>query len=106
MLRSSHQAGFGMQKVLLLLFAVTPAVADVGAISVEVVDAVTRRPVDGVTITAERASPARDSAVIVTPSTGRRVTASTTSTDIAPTSATAGVAANSSKRTFCIPKTA
>ena len=38
---------------LLLLLATTPAVADVGAISVEVVDAVTRRPVDGVTITAE-----------------------------------------------------
>jgi TonB-dependent Receptor Plug Domain/Carboxypeptidase regulatory-like domain len=53
MLRSSHQAVFGLQKALLLLLAATPAVADVGAISVEVVDAVTRRPVDGVTITAE-----------------------------------------------------
>ena len=53
MLRSFHQAVFGMQKALLLLLAATPAVADVGAISVEVVDAVTRRPVDGVTITAE-----------------------------------------------------
>ncbi|HLU06891.1 MAG TPA: carboxypeptidase regulatory-like domain-containing protein [Woeseiaceae bacterium] len=42
-----------MQKALLLLLAATPAVADVGAISVEVVDAVTRRPVDGVTVTAE-----------------------------------------------------
>jgi hypothetical protein len=42
-----------MQKALLLLLATTPAVADVGAISVEVVDAVTRRPVDDVTITAE-----------------------------------------------------
>jgi hypothetical protein len=38
---------------LLLLVAATPAVADVGAIAVEVVDAVTRRPVDGVTITAK-----------------------------------------------------
>jgi len=38
---------------LLLLLAATPAVADVGAISVEVVDALTRRPVNGVTITAE-----------------------------------------------------
>jgi hypothetical protein len=53
MLRSFHQAVFGMQKALVLLLATTPAVADVGAISVEVVDAVTRRPVDGVTITAE-----------------------------------------------------
>ena len=53
MLRSFHQAVFGMQKALLLLLAATPAVADVGAISVEVVDAVTRRPIDGVTITAE-----------------------------------------------------
>ena len=53
MLRSFHQAVFGMQNALLLLLAATPAVADVGAISVEVVDAVTRRPVDGVTITAE-----------------------------------------------------
>ena len=42
-----------MQKALLLLLAATTAVADVGAISVEVVDAVTLRPVDGVTITAE-----------------------------------------------------
>ena len=53
MLRSSHQALFAMPKALLLLLAATPAVADVGAVSVEVVDAVTRRPVDGVTITAE-----------------------------------------------------
>ena len=53
MLRSFHQGVFGMQKALLLLLAATPAVADVGAISVEVVDAVTRRPVDGVTVTAE-----------------------------------------------------
>jgi len=42
-----HKAAF------LLLLAATPAVADVGAISVEVVDAVTHRPVEGVTITAE-----------------------------------------------------
>src|SRR5690606_13081798 len=53
MLRSLHQAVFGRRSALLLLLAATPAVADVGAISVEVVDAVTRRPVDGVTITAE-----------------------------------------------------
>lgn len=53
MSRSFHQAVFGMQKALVLLLATTPAVADVGAISVEVVDAVTRRPVDGVTIAAE-----------------------------------------------------
>ena len=43
----------GWQRALLLLLVATPAVADVGAISVEVVDAVTRRPVDGVTISAE-----------------------------------------------------
>ncbi|MEQ9561370.1 MAG: TonB-dependent receptor plug domain-containing protein, partial [Woeseiaceae bacterium] len=42
-----------MRRTLFLLLAATPAAADVGAISVEVVDAVTRRPVDGVTITAE-----------------------------------------------------
>ncbi|HEY1075462.1 MAG TPA: TonB-dependent receptor plug domain-containing protein [Fontimonas sp.] len=42
-----------MHKVLLLLIAATPAVASAGALSVEVVDAVTRRPVDGVTITAQ-----------------------------------------------------
>ena len=53
MLRNLYQAVSGMPKALLLLLATTPAVADVGAISVEVVDAVTRRPVDGVTITAE-----------------------------------------------------
>jgi hypothetical protein len=53
MSRSFHQALFGLPKALLLLLAATPAVADVGAISVEVVDAVTRRPVDGVTVTAE-----------------------------------------------------
>ena len=54
MLRSFHQAVFGVRTALLLLLvAATPAVADVGAISVEVVDAVTRRPVDGVSITAE-----------------------------------------------------
>ena len=54
MLRSFHQAVFGVRTALLLLLAAaTSAVADVGAISVEVVDAVTRRPVDGVRITAE-----------------------------------------------------
>lgn len=53
MLRRFHQAVFGIQKALLLLVVATPALADVGAISVEVVNAVTRRPVDGVTITAE-----------------------------------------------------
>lgn len=42
-----------LSPVAWLLLAATPAVADVGALSVEVVDAVTRRPVDGVTITAE-----------------------------------------------------
>ncbi|HEX7074368.1 MAG TPA: carboxypeptidase regulatory-like domain-containing protein, partial [Hyphomicrobiaceae bacterium] len=36
-----------------MLLAATPAVADPGAISIEVVDAVTRRPVDGAKITAE-----------------------------------------------------
>src|SRR5690554_4361662 len=50
---SIKRAVLGVQKALLLLLAATPAVAGVGAISVEVVDAVTRRPVDGVTITAE-----------------------------------------------------
>jgi hypothetical protein len=53
MLRSSHQALFAMPTAVFLLLAATPAVADVGAVSIEVVDAVTRRPVDGVTITAE-----------------------------------------------------
>jgi hypothetical protein len=53
MLRSFHQVVLGVQKALLLLLVATPAVADVGAISVEVIDAVTRRPVDGVTVTAE-----------------------------------------------------
>ncbi len=52
MSRSFHRAVVGLQKVLLLLLAATPAVADVGAVSIEVVDAVTRRPIDGVTITA------------------------------------------------------
>jgi hypothetical protein len=42
-----------MQTALLLLLTATTAAADVGAVSVEVVDAVTRRPVDGVKITAE-----------------------------------------------------
>jgi|GEM_PF-195265 len=44
---------FRIAAVVLLLLAATPVVADVGALWVEVVDAVTRRPVDGVTITAE-----------------------------------------------------
>ncbi|HRQ59202.1 MAG TPA: TonB-dependent receptor plug domain-containing protein [Azoarcus taiwanensis] len=48
-----RQAVFGVQTALLLLLVATPAVADVGAISVEVIDAVTRRPLDGVTVTAE-----------------------------------------------------
>lgn len=38
---------------LLLLLATALAMADGGAISVQVVDALTRRPVDGVTIRAE-----------------------------------------------------
>lgn len=53
MSRSVRHTVFGIQKALLLLAAATPALADAGAISVEVVDAVTRRPVDGVAITAE-----------------------------------------------------
>lgn len=52
MLRRVLQAVFGMRKAFLLLLAATPVVADAGAISVEVVDAVTRRPVDDATITA------------------------------------------------------
>lgn len=44
---------------LLYALAATPAAADVGAVSIEVVDAVTRRPIDAVTITAR----ARDRAV-------------------------------------------
>lgn len=48
-----QQALFRMPPVLLLLLAAAPAVADTGAISVEVVDAVTRRPVDSVTVSAE-----------------------------------------------------
>ena len=53
MSRSLHKAVIGSLKALFLILAATPAVADPGAISVEVVDAVTRRPVDGVTVTAE-----------------------------------------------------
>ncbi|MDJ0749478.1 MAG: TonB-dependent receptor plug domain-containing protein [Woeseiaceae bacterium] len=60
MFRRFEHAVCGLQKVLYLLLAATPAVADTGAISVEVVDAVTRRPVNGVTITAE----SRDGAVL------------------------------------------
>ncbi len=59
MFRCTRQAVFQLQRVLLLLVAASPALASSGAISVEVVDAVTRRPVDGVTITAE----SRDGAV-------------------------------------------
>ena len=40
-------------KILLLLLAAAPAFADTGAITVDVIDAVTRRPLDAVTITAE-----------------------------------------------------
>ena len=57
--RSARHAVFRLQKFLLLSLAASPTLATAGAISVEVVDAVTRRPVDGVTITAE----SRDGAV-------------------------------------------
>lgn len=53
MSRSVRDAVFGILSSLVLLAAAMPAFADVGAISVEVVDAVTRRPLDGVTITVE-----------------------------------------------------
>ncbi len=53
MFRNSRQAVFRLQKALLVLLAATPAVASAGAITIEVVDAVTQRPVDAVTITAE-----------------------------------------------------
>ena len=53
MIRKFRPTFFRMQKVVLLLLAATPAVAETGAISVEVVDAVTRRPIDQVTISAE-----------------------------------------------------
>ena len=49
--RSLHAPYLGL-KVLLLL-AAAPAVADTGAMSVEVVDTVTRRPVENVTVSAE-----------------------------------------------------
>ena len=39
--------------VLMLLLAAGPALADTGAISVDIIDAATLRPLDGVTITAE-----------------------------------------------------
>lgn len=53
MLSRVYKKAFGIKKALLLLVLATPAIADTGAISVEVVDAVTRRPLDGVTIKAE-----------------------------------------------------
>ncbi len=53
MFRISRQAAIHVQKVLLLVAAASPAVASAGAISVEVIDAVSRRAVDGATITAE-----------------------------------------------------
>lgn len=62
MSRNFHQAVLGMQTALLLLLAATPAAADVGAVSIEVVDAMTRRPVDGVTITARSRDGAERSA--------------------------------------------
>ena len=51
MLRSLHV--YWMRRALLLLLAALPAAAAAGGIAVEVIDAVTRRPLDGVTITAE-----------------------------------------------------
>lgn len=53
MLHCCQQAVWRFVIVLLLLPAATPAVADTGAMSVEVVDAVTGRPVDPVTVSAE-----------------------------------------------------
>jgi hypothetical protein len=53
MLRHTRHVAARLPKVLLILLAASPAVAETGAIAVDVVDAVTRRPVDGVTITAE-----------------------------------------------------
>ena len=53
MIRRSHQTLFLTQIVLFLLLAATHAVADTGAMSVDVIDAVTRRPVDNVTVSAE-----------------------------------------------------
>ena len=51
--RSRRRIFFQLQNLFLLLLAATPAVADTGSISVEVIDSVTRRPVDRVTVTAE-----------------------------------------------------
>lgn len=59
MFPDTRQALFRLQQALLLFVTASPALAGSGAISVEVVDADTRRPVDGVTITAE----SRDGAV-------------------------------------------
>jgi hypothetical protein len=53
MLLRLYRAIFERPKVLLLLIATAPAVADAGGISVQAVDALARRPVDGVRITAE-----------------------------------------------------
>lgn len=44
---------FQLPKSLLLLLLAAPAVADTGSISVEVIDSVSQRPIDGVTISAE-----------------------------------------------------
>ncbi|MEM1175437.1 MAG: TonB-dependent receptor [Pseudomonadota bacterium] len=44
---------FQLQKSLLLLVLAAPAIADTGSITVEVIDAVSRRPIDRVTVTAE-----------------------------------------------------
>lgn len=53
MSRSFHRAALAVKTILLLALVPTPAIADEGAIRVEVVDAVTGRPVHEVTITAE-----------------------------------------------------
>ncbi|MEM9529344.1 MAG: TonB-dependent receptor [Pseudomonadota bacterium] len=52
MLRARRPSLFPLPNILLLLASAT-AVADTGSISVEVIDAVTRRPVDSVTVSAE-----------------------------------------------------
>ncbi len=53
MYRRARQAVIRLQSVLLLFVVASPALASNGAISVEVVDAVTRRPIDTVAVTAE-----------------------------------------------------
>ena len=53
MFRRSLKTKFRAQSALILLLAVSPAMADTGAISVEVIDAETRRPVENVTVSAE-----------------------------------------------------